>query len=146
MNATHPPSLKQHAALAVAVAALCSWPTQAQAEVLRCQVRYASDTVLLEARPVADPYTVAAQDIGGRFRFKAVVVGNPQAPQQIDHIALYAYDMEMPGAPLLIHQVVHTPPFADQPALPGLTGWNHIYSAHLGREMVYGCALSKESP
>ncbi|RZL03717.1 MAG: hypothetical protein EOP36_03660 [Rubrivivax sp.] len=110
------------------------------AAVLRCQVRYASDTVLIEVRPVADPYTVAAHDIGGRFRFKAVMVGTPQ---QVDHIALYAYDMELPGAPLLVHEVVHQAPFADKPALPGLTGWNHVYSAQLGREMVYGCALDQ---
>ncbi len=113
------------------------------ATVLRCQVRYASETILVEARAVSDPYTVAAKDIGGRFRFKAVMVGTPQ---KVDHIALYAYDMELPGAPLLIHEVVHQPPFADQAALPGLTGWNHVYSAQLGREMVYGCALDQAAP
>ena len=106
--------------------------------VLRCQVRYASETKLIEARPVTDPYTVTSHDIGGRFRFKAVVTGSAQ---QVDHIALYAYDMELPDAPVLIHQVVYQPPFSDHSTVPALTGWNHVYSAHLGREMVYGCAL-----
>lgn len=116
---------------------------QAFAVVLHCQVRYASETVQLQARPVADPYTVEATDVGKRFRFKAVMVGTAE---QIDHIALYAYDMEMPGAPLLIHEVVYHPPFPHQATLPGLTGWNHVYSARLGREMVYGCALDQGTP
>jgi hypothetical protein len=107
---------------------------------LHCQVRYASETIHIKVRPVANPYAVSAQDIGQRFRFKAVMVGTDV---HVDHVALYAYDMEMPGAPLLIHQVVHHPPFSGNSKVPGLTGWNHVYSARLGREMVYGCALSQ---
>lgn len=111
--------------------------------VLRCQVRYMSDTVHIEARPVTDPYTVAAHDIGNRFKFKAVVVGHDQ---QVDYIALYTYDMEAPVAPALAHQVVLKPPFAIDAPLPALTGWNHVYSSRLGRELVYGCALKGPTP
>jgi hypothetical protein len=111
--------------------------------ILHCQARYLSDTVRIDARPVADPYTVAPHDIGGRFSFKAVVVGDEQ---QVDHIALYAYDLEVPGAPVLIHQVVLKPPFKFDAPLPALTGWNHVYSARLGRELVYGCALQGPTP
>lgn len=111
--------------------------------ILHCQVRYMSDTVRLEARPVADPYTVAPHDIGGRFSFKAVVVGDDQ---RVDHIALYTYDLEVPGAPALAHQVVLKPPFAVDAPLPALTGWNHVFSARLGRELVYGCALQGATP
>ncbi|RZL12028.1 MAG: hypothetical protein EOP40_00350 [Rubrivivax sp.] len=111
------------------------------APVLRCQVRYASETLQLEARPTSTPYEVAPHDIGERFRFKAVVVGSEGA---VDHIAVYAYDMAVPQAPVLIHEVVYHPPFPSKPTVPGLTGWNHVYSARLGREMVYGCALTKE--
>jgi hypothetical protein len=108
--------------------------------LLRCQVRYASDTVHLETRPTSAPYEVVPHDIAGRFGFKAVVVGTPAA---VDHIALYAYDMAVPQAPVLIHEVVYHPPFPVNPTVPGLTGWNHVYSARLGREMVYGCAFTK---
>jgi hypothetical protein len=112
--------------------------TSAGTPVLRCEVRYLSETATLEFEPGPRPYDVAAHDIGGRFRFKAVVAGNAG---RVDHIALYAYDMSVPRAPVLIHQVVHKPPFATDRPVPGLTGWNHVYSARLGREMVYGCAL-----
>lgn len=112
----------------------------ASTPVLRCQVRYASETLHLEARPTGTPYDVAPHDVAGRFRFKAVVVGTPAA---VEHIALYAYDMAVPQAPVLIHEVVYHPPFPGNPTVPGLTGWNHVYSARLGREMVYGCALTK---
>ena len=132
--------------VAMIIAASTAIPTRAEtataSTVLRCQVRYASETIHIEALPVADPYTVTAQDIGERFRFKAVMVGNDQ---QVDYIALYTYDMEMPGAPLLIHQAVHQPPFSSNQKVPGLTGWNHVYSARLGREMVYGCALNNKA-
>ncbi len=110
--------------------------------LLRCQVRYASETLQLEVLPTSSPYEVAPHDIGERFRFKAVVVGTAST---VDHIALYAYDMAVPQAPVLVHEVVYHPPFSPNPAVPGLTGWNHVYSARLGREMVYGCALTKES-
>lgn len=106
--------------------------------VLQCQVRYMSDTTAIEADPTSNPYGVAAHDIGGRFRFKAVLVGDAG---RLDYVALYAYDMEVPGAPVLIHEVVHKPPFAVDRPIPALTGWNHVYSARFGREMVYGCAL-----
>ncbi|MDI1259878.1 hypothetical protein [Aquabacterium sp.] len=132
--------------VAMVIVASTAMPTHAEtaaaATVLRCQVRYASDTIHIETRPVANPYTVTSQDIGERFRFKAVMVGNDR---QVDYIALYAYDMAMPGAPLLIHEVVHQPPFSSNTTVPGLTGWNHAYSARLGREMVYGCALTNKA-
>jgi len=110
--------------------------------LLRCELRYVSTTMQVEARPVADPYTVAAQDVGTRFRFKAVVLGTPE---RVDSVSLYAYDMAVDNAPVLIHEVVHRPPFAAGTAIPALTGWNHVYSARLGRELVYGCALGTEA-
>lgn len=113
------------------------------APVLHCQVRYMSDTVLVDAPLVANPYAVAPHAIGTHFQFKAVMVGEGQ---RVDHIALYVYDMDEPGAPVLIHQVVHKPPFPVDKPMPGLTGWNHVYASYLGREVVYGCALQGGQP
>ncbi len=112
-------------------------PSNAQPPTLRCQVRYMSDTQTLSTTPVADPYTVAAHDIG-RFRFKAVMVGQGA---HVEHIALYAYDTEVADVPVLIHEVVLQPPFALGTRAASLTGWNHVYSSRLGRELVYGCRL-----
>ncbi|MEO5661536.1 MAG: hypothetical protein ABIQ90_17335, partial [Polaromonas sp.] len=58
------------------------------APLLRCDVAYAGTTHVIEAKPVADPYPVPSVDIGGRFRFKAVVVGSAA---QVERIVLYAY-------------------------------------------------------
>ena len=110
--------------------------------VLQCQVRYMSNTTSIEASPTSNPYGVAAHDIGGRFRFKPVLVGDAG---RLEYVALYAYDMDVPGAPVLIHEVVHKPPFAVDRPIPALTGWNHVYSARFGREMVYGCTLGTGS-
>lgn len=125
------------AALLWAATAGTAW-SQALGAILHCQVRYMSDTVSIDAHPTTQPYTVASHDIAGRFRFKAVVVGDDR---HVEHVALYAYDMSVPAAPVLIHEVVHKPPFAPGKPVPALTGWNHVYSARLGREMVYGCAF-----
>lgn len=115
----------------------------AASPVLHCQVRYMSDTVLVDAPLVASPYAVAPHAIGTHFQFKAVMVGEGQ---RVDHIALYMYDSDEPGTPVLIHEAVHKPPFQWNKPLPGLTGWNHVYAAWLGREVVYGCALQGEQP
>ena len=125
------------------VLAVPAWSASSTADpVLRCQLRYASETLHVEARPTSAPYEVVPHDIGERFRFKAVVVGTQGV---VDHIALYAYDMAVPQAPVLIHQVVYQAPLPTHTAIPGLTGWNHVYSSYLGREMVYGCALTTGS-
>jgi hypothetical protein len=136
---------KEWATKAGASAMVLAWQcvTPAWSAVLHCQVRYVSDTVQIDATPVSNPYGVATHDIGQNFRFKAVVVG---ADPRIDYIALYVYDLALPGAPVLVHEVVHKPPFQFNVPMPGLTGWNHIYSAKLGRELVYGCALEGAAP
>jgi len=100
---------------------------------LHCQVRYMSDTVVVNEPLVASPYAVAPHAIGTHFQFKAVVVGEGQ---RVDHVALYVYDADEPGTPVLIHQVVHKPPFQFGKPLPGLTGWNHVHAAWPGREGV----------
>ena len=118
--------------------ALASPGAWADTPSLQCQVRYLSESVLIDAQPTTRPYEVASHDIAGRFRFKAVVTGEGG---QVESVALYAYDMSVPNAPVLIHEVVFKPPFVFDRPVPALTGWNHVYSARLGREMVYGCAL-----
>ena len=30
--------------------------------------------------------------------------------------------------------------------MAALTGWDHVYSARLGRELVYGCTLRGPTP
>lgn len=126
-----------------ALAAVTALPAAAaESPLLRCELRYVSTTMQVQARPVADPYTVAAQDVDTRFRFKAVVLGTPE---RVDSVSLYAYDMAVDNAPVLIHEVVYRPPFPAGTAIPALTGWNHVYSSRLGRELVYGCALGTEA-
>ncbi|WP_242481154.1 hypothetical protein [Rubrivivax gelatinosus] len=130
------------AAVATASGAADNVLPETATPLLRCELRYVSTTMRIEARPVADPYTVAAQDVGTRFRFKAVVLGTPE---RVDSVSLYTYDMAVENAPVLVHEVVLRPPFPATSTIPGLTGWNHVYSSRLGRELVYGCALGTEA-
>lgn len=112
------------------------------APLLRCQLGYGGAVQTLEASPGSDPYGVEARDIGGRFRFKAVVIGSDR---QIDYIKLYAY-YQAERQPVLLHEARYTPPFAATASPYGLTGLNYLYSPDLGRELQYGCALEGVRP
>lgn len=122
------------------LAALMPGWAQAGAPELVCQLRYGSDELIVRQQVSADPYAATAQSIGERFQFKAVVLGEPD---RIDLVTLTVYDLSVPGAPVPIHHVRYAAPFNTHPALPALTGWNHIYSSVYGRELRYGCALQE---
>jgi hypothetical protein len=107
------------------------------APLLRCQVAYAGTTHTVEARPVADPYTVPSTDIGGRFLFKPVMVGNAR---RIDYIKLYAY-LDASRQPVLIQQATYLPPFKRFAKPYVLTGVQHLYGGPVERELIYSCTL-----
>jgi hypothetical protein len=106
--------------------------------LLRCEVAYAGTTHIVEAGPVADPYPVASVDIGGRFRFKAVMVGTSN---RIDYIKLYAY-LDAKRQPVLVQVAKYLPPFkaAAEPYL--LTGDQYLYAGPVERELYYRCTLA----
>jgi hypothetical protein len=110
------------------------------APLLRCQVSYAGTTHTIEATPVANPYPVPSVDIGGRFRFKAVMVGSAE---RVDYIKLYAY-LDARRQPILIQEAKYLPPYP--PAAPPatavlLTGEQHLYAGAVERELIYRCTL-----
>ena len=111
-----------------------------QAASLQCQVTYAGTTHTVVADPVQDPYPVPSVDIGGRFRFKPVVVGTAQ---RIDRVLIYAYLVDG-TQDLLIQQVKFLPPFAAS-AQP-LTGQQFLYAGPLERELMYSCRWQGGTP
>ena len=128
-------NLRTRTSLALLLAVLL--PVTAFASpLLRCQVTYAGATKILEFAPVADPYPVEAVDIYGRFRFKAVVVGDER---HIDYVSLYTY-YESTRQPVLLHQAKYVAPVASQ-APAALTGEQRVYSPDLEREFQYACAV-----
>lgn len=122
--------------LMLAALLLVSAAAQA-APLLRCQVAYAGTTHVVQAAPVSDPYGVPSVDIGGRFRFKAVVLGTQR---RIDVINLYAY-IDTRRQPVLIHQAKYLPPFRNSAAPYALTGHNSLYASNVERELQYSCTL-----
>lgn len=105
----------------------------------RCCVArsYAGTTGVLQARPGTDPYSAPSIDIGGRFRFKAVVLGSEQ---QVDAINLYAY-LDARRQPILIHQAKYLPPFTPSVTPYALTGNHYLYVSNVERELQYSCTL-----
>jgi hypothetical protein len=131
------------AALACMLAGAGSMPSAAAAPLLRCQIDQGGSTRMLEFAPVSDPYLVKAQDINGRFRFKAVVIGDAH---HVEYIKLYSYSQTR-RQPVLLHVAKYMAPVALPPAaFDALTGHQYLYSPQREREMQYGCALIEVAP
>jgi hypothetical protein len=116
------------------------------APLLRCELSYAGASQSIEASPVTDPYPVPSVDIGGRFRFKAVMVGNAA---QLDRIVLYAYfnvDADAGSQPALIQQLKYLPPFNASATPYPLTGEQRLYAGTAERELIYSCTLEGVQP
>jgi hypothetical protein len=107
------------------------------APLLRCDVTYAGTTHTVQARPVVDPYPVPSVDIGGRFRFKAVMVGDAT---RVERILIYAY-LDTARQPVLVQQAKYLPPFQVTDTPYPLTGEQHLYAGPVERELIYHCTL-----
>lgn len=107
--------------------------------LLRCEVTYAGTTQQIDTRLSKDPYAAEIHDIGGRFSFKAVMVGSHQN-NSIHYIKLYAYlqgrDFDIP-----IHQATFKTPIRIDKTMRALTPFNHLYAGEVEREMQYQCFL-----
>jgi hypothetical protein len=110
--------------------------------VLACDLTYAGATQTLQARPSDDPYTVASVDVGGRFRFKAVMMGTGPQP---DYIKTYAY-VDTATQPVLVQQGSYYPPFAATAQGQRLTGRQSVYAGAAERELQYECVLHGVQP
>jgi len=127
---------------ACALATLFLHPAAHAEPLLRCEVAYAGTTHVIEARPVADPYPVPSVDIGGRFRFKAVMVGNAAT---VERILLYAY-LDAKRQPILVQQAKYLPPYTVSATPYRLTGEQHLYAGVVERELMYSCTLEGIQP
>lgn len=118
------------------------FPAMLQASpVLRCKIDQGGVTRMLDVTATDDPYRVRAIDINGRFRFKAVMIGNER---QIDYIKLYTYDQAR-RQPALLHQSVYLMPSVSA-ATASMTGIHIVYASDLERELQYQCSLLERTP
>jgi hypothetical protein len=94
-------------------------------------------------KPVADPYLVESIDIGGRFRFKAVVLASSN---EVDLVNLYVSYQTRRQPMILQHSKFIKPSMLKNSEANSLTGRVALYSPFLGKELVYGCSLFEVSP
>jgi hypothetical protein len=105
---------------------------------LRCEVDQGGTTQTIEAALASDPFGVQGIDINGRFRFKAVVVGDADP---VDYVALYTWYLGG-GRPFLLHEAKYQAPAArPDPAPAALTGQHYLHAPGLERELQHGCDL-----
>lgn len=142
MNTLHVNPASALAATAMLLGGVLISASAHASPLLRCDVTYAGSTQTVEARAVADPYPVASVDIAGRFRFKAVMVGQGA---QVDYIKLYTY-LETARQPVLIQQATYRPPFMVTSVPDGLTGDQRVYGGPKERELIYRCTLQDVTP
>lgn len=116
-----------------------SAPSSPSVAHLRCFVSYADKTEVINTFPTSSSYDIKPVDIGGRFAFKAVMIGRFT---HIDHIALYAYFQANPKD-LPIHEAVYRGPFKLETRPTLITPYNHLYAGEVERELKYHCELSK---
>ncbi len=126
----------------IGLASLAAFPRALATPLLRCDLTYAGATQSIAAAPVADPYPVPSVDIGGRFRFKAVLVGSAA---QLERIALYAY-LNTDTESMLIQQLKYLPPFKASAAPYPFTGEQRLYAGPAERELIYSCTLEGVQP
>ena len=131
------------ACVASLVIACLSPAAVSAAPLLRCELDQGGGVMVREFSPVADPYGVVPVEVNGRFRFKAVVIGDAR---HIEYVKLYVYS-KTKRQPVLLHEAVYLTPVASQDTRPSaLTGVNYIYSPQLERELKYGCAILEATP
>lgn len=120
-------------------------PVTAPAEHLHCEIRYASQIWHLDAVPTAQPLLARQHRVGERFAFRAIVRAMPGDGGRIAHITTQVFDLEADQEPI-VQQWRRSQPWPDDAQVPALTGWQHAYSAVLGRELVHGCAVRPGPP
>lgn len=108
---------------------------------LHCHIEQNGVSETFTFVPVANPYRVVPIDIGERFRFKAVVIGDEQ---HVDYIKLYTYYQTPRRAELLHEAHYRTPVAMPTPNVDALSGRVTLFSPDLGREIHYACALREE--
>ena len=128
---------------AVGLVLLGCFTTASHAAELRCAIEVNGELHHHVFKPTMDPYTAPSIDIGERFRFKAVVLGQGD---DIELVNIYAY-YQTRRQPMLMQHVKHLKPAAHlNPEPDALTGRVALYSPELGKELAYRCALHKEAP
>lgn len=133
------PSSPGHWCLAACLALLGGGGCARKVAAVACTVTYAGEARRLEFPATNQPYAVRAQDIAGRFRFKAIYLRDPW---QTASINLYAYQQQ-PAGDLLLQEAKFVPPFGSAAgARYGFTGRQLLYSANQ-RELEYWCELPR---
>ena len=121
------------------ISTLCLFVTQVLASPqLQCEFALNGHTETHVFKPTVDPYLAESIDIGGRFRFKAVLLASPT---QVDSVNLYVSYQTRRQPMILQHAKFIQPAVLKTPEANSLTGRIAVYSPFLGKELAYGCSL-----
>ncbi|HYQ02199.1 MAG TPA: hypothetical protein VER96_26170 [Polyangiaceae bacterium] len=102
-----------------------------------CHVTYGGEVTRVAFAATANPYTVKALDVAGRFAFKVIYV---REPWQAASISVYAYQRTS-GGDRLLQEGKYARPFSPGgEARYGFTGRQLLYSTEQ-RELEYWCEL-----
>lgn len=123
----------------VLIAALCLFaPPLWASPQLQCAFEMNGHSETHFFQPVTDPYLAESIEIGGRFRFKAIVLASSN---QVDLVNLYVSYQTRRQPMILQHAKFIKPSSQPAPLASSLTGRIAVYSPFLGKELVYDCSL-----
>jgi hypothetical protein len=101
-----------------------------------CHVTYGGETQHLRLDPVSSPYTVAPQQIGSYFLWRAYMQTPPSALPAV-HISVAA---NLDEGALPIHVAAYPYPQQRGRKAPGFTGYQTVYEPVRDGELQYWCA------
>lgn len=127
----------------VGLALGCAMSSAWASPVLRCQFEVNAQTYQHDFTAVADPYKAESVDLGGRFRFKAVMLADAQ---RVSLLNLYVFYQTRRQPMIMQHTKFVEPTPMRDPAPHALTGQVAVYSPFLGKELQYACALHEGTP
>ena len=128
---------RRQPAIVAAALVLATLALPAHAASVACHLTYGGETRIVEAAPVADPYTVPTVSLGSYFLFRLVF---RDQPADLAGIKLTAYADRDEG-PTPIHQAAYPYP-PSSAAVHGFTGLNFVYEPVRDGELRYWCELT----
>ena len=127
---------RRQPAIVAAALVLATLALPAHAASVACHLTYGGETRVVEAAPVADPYTAPTVSLGSYFLFRIVF---RDQPADLAGIKLTTYADRDEG-PTIIHQATY--PYPPPPAaVHGFSGLNFIYEPVRDGELQYWCEL-----
>ncbi|HSI48895.1 MAG TPA: CapA family protein [Ideonella sp.] len=122
---------------------------QAEATELLCGMRTGEATATLRVPAGSDPLAASSAKVGEGFELRAVALRDAAGGDRVGQVVVTVLDREGTGPAVVLSQsrwpaAAHEVLDSHAAWRPSLSGWQRAYTAGLGRELAWGCALVRQ--